>query len=431
MPNRWPITSGNWSNSATWSGSIIPTASDDVFANNQIVTIDTNITVTSLRNSATSSAIAQGTYIINNGVTITSPTIISSTGSMMLISQSNSATIIGNLSCATTASAICVSMSATSSLTITGNISTGGNATNIRGIVNSSIGTLRISGSINAPGNSTSYTLYKPGGTGTVIITGSIFGAVATTIRHESNSTSYYILGDLISTTTPCFQDNAGGTSNPQLYITGNIYAGPNQPTATIYKTGTGGFFSVSGSVIAGGVAAIEAAASTIIINGAIIASNNAPAVATGTGLSIPAGIVYATGPFYNVNNRNAVFTPNLQLISGSTPTWTFDTETYGTQRTLYTDRDPQTYPSASDVRTGITYGATNELTGSVIIPPTSSVTQGVLVDTATGSASFTIQNAWTIPTSSLTGSTAIGTRLKNTATVANVAAAISSKGTI
>ena len=52
MPNRWPIASGNWSDSAIWSGSIIPTASDDVYANNRIVTIDQNITVTSLRNSA-------------------------------------------------------------------------------------------------------------------------------------------------------------------------------------------------------------------------------------------------------------------------------------------------------------------------------------------------------------------------------------------
>jgi hypothetical protein len=60
MPNRWPISSGNWSKAAIWSGSIIPTASDDVFMNNQIVTLDQNVTVTSIRNIATGSVIAGG-----------------------------------------------------------------------------------------------------------------------------------------------------------------------------------------------------------------------------------------------------------------------------------------------------------------------------------------------------------------------------------
>jgi hypothetical protein len=39
MPNRWPINSGSWSDSAIWSGSLIPTASDDVFANNQTINV--------------------------------------------------------------------------------------------------------------------------------------------------------------------------------------------------------------------------------------------------------------------------------------------------------------------------------------------------------------------------------------------------------
>ena len=53
MPNRWPITSGNWSDAAIWSGSIIPTASDDVFLNNRVVTLDQNIVVSSIRTVAT------------------------------------------------------------------------------------------------------------------------------------------------------------------------------------------------------------------------------------------------------------------------------------------------------------------------------------------------------------------------------------------
>ena len=97
MPNRWPISSGNWSNAAIWSGSIIPTASDDVYANNQIVTIDQNITVISLNNTAASGVSPSGLFYITNGITITCNIIGGNGFSTTQISQSNSATIIGNL----------------------------------------------------------------------------------------------------------------------------------------------------------------------------------------------------------------------------------------------------------------------------------------------------------------------------------------------
>jgi len=65
MPNRWPIANGNWSNAAIWSGSIIPTASDDVYANNQTVVIDTDVTVFRMTNAASSSAIlGGGTFLL-------------------------------------------------------------------------------------------------------------------------------------------------------------------------------------------------------------------------------------------------------------------------------------------------------------------------------------------------------------------------------
>ena len=70
MPNRWPIASGNWSNAAIWSGSLIPTAADDVFTNNRIVNIDIDATIRSIRNSATGSAIASAAqancFYLNN-----------------------------------------------------------------------------------------------------------------------------------------------------------------------------------------------------------------------------------------------------------------------------------------------------------------------------------------------------------------------------
>lgn len=430
MAIRWAVASGNWSSTATWNSGAslgVPTASDDVYANNQTVTVDTNISVLSLRNSATSSAVARGSYVINNGVTVTAPTIISSTGSMMLISQSNSATIIGNISCATTASAICLTMSDTSSLTITGSVSTAGNVANIRGIVNTSIGTLIITGSVNGGGSSTSYGIYKSSGTGTVIITGSInAGTVAggSTIRSDGNSTNYYILGNIVGGISNCFLDNVA-SSNANLYITGSITGTLSNTTqATIYKT-LSGTVSVLGNVTGFDNAGIVNAGGTTIVNGTVTAGPQAPGVSSTT------GTVIVSGPFVDVNGYPAIYSPNIQIISGSSTTWTFSTETTAVTKTLYTDRDPQTYPSASDVRNGVVYGATNQLIGTAIIPSSSAVIKGVLVDNTTGSATFTTQNAWASPTSSLSSSLSIGNRLSNTATVAQVAAAIASKGTI
>ena len=70
MPNRWPIASGNWSNSAIWSGSIIPTASDDVYANNQIVTIDQNIDVRGLSTVTIAGVSASGYFVASDGISI-------------------------------------------------------------------------------------------------------------------------------------------------------------------------------------------------------------------------------------------------------------------------------------------------------------------------------------------------------------------------
>ena len=51
MAVRVAIASGNWSNTATWTGGILPAAGDDVYSNQSIITIDVNVTVNSINNS--------------------------------------------------------------------------------------------------------------------------------------------------------------------------------------------------------------------------------------------------------------------------------------------------------------------------------------------------------------------------------------------
>jgi hypothetical protein len=112
-------------------------------------------------------------------------------------------------------------------------------------------------------------------------------------------------------------------------------------------------------------------------------------------------------------------------LISASATYYIFQTETFNQNITLYDAAYPITYPAESNVRSGSLYGATNQLSGSMIIPAVSNVRFGVPVDNTTGSAILTPQDILNYATQNLTGSNTIGARLKNIATVQTTAATI------
>ena len=74
MALRYAVATGNWSNTATWDGGTLPTASDDVFSNGFTVTIDGTRTVLSIRNTLNASAptiAVGGQFIFANGGNLT------------------------------------------------------------------------------------------------------------------------------------------------------------------------------------------------------------------------------------------------------------------------------------------------------------------------------------------------------------------------
>jgi hypothetical protein len=454
MPNRWAISSGNWSNAAIWSGSIIPTASDDVFANSQSIYIDTDVTVLSLRNSSGTGISASGQFYLNNGVNVnvTSQLVLASNGtSLIFISSSNSASI--NCPTMSGGNGTFLVMQISSSVNYTGSVQ---NASTGAGINHGSKGTLNLSGSIitnNANGN-TGIAITNGG---ILNMVGNVTGGTAATqqsIIANSPSCSINITGNVI-----------GGTGNGAIAITlgTNTGNGNNRLTVNGNVIGNGsagilaafGFSNIviTGSLIDNGASAYldtQFGSSNLTVSGSVIGTRAAAATinkTTGGNTVTVIGPVYAglsspgissvatnnflTGPFYNTNNRNAVYAQNLQLISGSTPTWTFDTETYAEQRTLYTQNYPGNFPAANNVRQGIVFGDTAQFTGTIAIPPTGSVLRGVPVDNVTGSASFDTQSVWGINTNNLTVTGSLGARLKNTATVAVTGDAIASKGNL
>jgi hypothetical protein len=523
MANKWPTISGNWSDPLIWNGGTKPVPGDDVFANRQSLYIDENVTVSTLRNAASASAIlSSGSFYLNDGVTVNltaANAFLATVTPLIIISGSNSARINGN-STGIGISGQIIQMAGSSTLTMSSSFVGGSVAGNI--IHNSSgsliltgsyipngaglglhlinmfnSGSLYLTGSISG-NQGTSYGIYKTAGSGSMYIIGNVlasgngaaivkqtsFGDIdvignllasagATSINNSSGGTirvtgnvvgggSFFngitntganvlitVTGSVTGNANTAYGINNSGAnsimiisgsvrggfstaagisigSNVTLTVTGSV-AGSNTAAAIITTTAT--TIRITGSATAGigGSAISTTGASTLEIKGPVSSSIAFPGVQS---TSATATNIF-TGPFYNRNNRNAVFAPNIQLLSGSTPTWTFDTETVGEQRTLYTTDYPGNFPSITDVRDGVVFGDTSQFTGVVAIPSTGSVLKGVPVDNTTGSASFDTQNVWGIDINNLITTGSLGARLKNAATVAATGDAIASKGNL
>jgi hypothetical protein len=470
MPNRWPITSGNWSNSAIWSGSIIPTASDDVFANLKTVVIDTNVTVFRMTNAASASAIlGGGTFLLANGVTLTatSPTGITpftpiSSGSVLLISGSNSATIIGNMRPINTSAwpngsaGLTLRVLDNAKVTITGSVAGNSNFVNSVGITVSGSGAVvNISGSvesgpsqggvtgqnginvsprgsvnINGPVSFFNITNQSSGigilfnSSDTLTITGSVYqgDTTPTTIVDSTGGGNIFISGSLIGRTT-----GTGGiiskTSTGNITIIGDIL-GQTAGGSIISHTSTGNII-ISGSIIkrGAGIPISTTEASTTIVTGSIsfTGSITGPVISS----TSTAGLVRIASPVSSFNNFNPIFSPRIQYFSDSRPTYTFQTDTFNKNITFYDTSFTSSLPTQTDVRSGSLYGGSNEFSGSMVVPATSSVRYGVPVDQTTGSAIVTPATIFDSLLTSLTSSNSIGERLKNISTIQTTAATI------
>jgi hypothetical protein len=464
MANRWPIASGNWSNAAIWSGSIIPTASDDVYANSQSIYIDTDITVLTLRNAAITGVTQGGIFYLNNGVNVnltgipamfhTGPAVFAVTNTpLVIISGSNSATITGSLGATTFGPKI--HLQNNSSLRISGSVVSTTNTSNI-GIRHSSTGTLIVTGSISASSGASSHCIYVDG-SGSLFVSGSILGVSLGYGIYNLSSGNANVIGTISGPTGNNGAVSVYNLTNGNITVTGSVFGGPDanfNGKWGIYNAGSGNVY-VSGSVRGGqggqqanGVANISVG--TVIIDGNISAgiAGSGPNASmfgvtnSGTGTLIVRGIISAsiispgvgatsttstnlfTGPFYNTGSFNAVYAYRMQMLSTSS-SWRFDTETAGVSKTLYTSNQLPGVPQQTDVRKGTQYNF--GLTGSLEMPDPTTVKQGVAVDNTTGSAILTPQDMFDVATQTLTDSGSIGNLLTGASTVQTVGATISS----
>jgi hypothetical protein len=180
MAVRYAVATGNWSNTATWNGGTLPTSADDVYSNNFTVTIDTSVTVLSIRNTAQTPAVAGGSFILNNGITVNC-----TSGGM----------IIGG--------AQLLSYSGSGSVTINSSFSGISSGTNVSGFVISGTGTVDINGAITGSTSSvTTPSIINVTGAAMLNIVGNISGfssaAVnSTSVRMTTSGSTLNIIGNI------------------------------------------------------------------------------------------------------------------------------------------------------------------------------------------------------------------------------------------
>lgn len=451
MPNRWAIASGNWSAAATWSGSLIPTASDDVYANNFTVNVDTSFQVLTLRNAASASAVvAGGSFNFNSGsisgsVTSTTPlsagatnliTVTATTGSVALTLGGNvgpravdSDTLInhsGGCNLVISGSNLqgglggvignCVAIRKTSSglITINGNLISGvSNGSSANNALISTAGNTIVNGNISGFGSTTSGPNYGINQSlGTLIINGNVTGGggsgagnigiifTGTAIIMTGNATGG-ATGVAINTTAPTFVTGD---------ISGSAAAGIVTTVAPII---------VTGSVIAqGGTPAINISGPTVAVfvnvSGSVYASATANGIAIFGSTPAASSVVNLSGNLYNVSGKQAIYCQNLFLSNTATTQAQFFT--IGSQdRTLYSSDTFPNLPSASNVRFGTTYGPGSGNTGTLRMASPQDVRSGVLTDNTTGSA---ILSMTSLSNEIQTSSDPFAQRLRNMTTV-------------
>lgn len=347
---------GNFNAGATWVGGIVPGAADEARASTtHTVTITANVTCTELSNAGT------GTYVLNNGVTLTANvTHKSATASINCLTFSAAspatASIVGNCTAASAGSGGAVLCSGSGTLSITGNV-IGGSVTNSNCTVNSSTGTVNITGNLTG-GSATNAAAAFNSSTGTINVIGNVTASTSAGVTNNSTG-AFTITGNVLAAAAT----GVNNASTGSVTITGNITASTaagvtNSSTATL--------------TISGGTYTASTVANAVI-------STNASSVVRASG-----SFIYASNGFVPINTPKFILlsTPTLAktryALNGST-----------TYVDMFTADNSLGQAAITDVRFGTVY-ASGALTGVAYIPAAGSVAFGVPVDATTGTATLT-----------------------------------------
>lgn len=377
--------SGNWSSSATWVGGVVPTSADDVvIANTHIIQADVDITVQYI-------TVAGSGYL--NITTARTVTCIHSDGI-----KNNSAT-----------RTVVINTAVGNVVSINANINSGlGNNLDGIHVLSNTI--------INIVGNLYCRTTQNIGAQAlditspcTVNITGDIYDISGQNAANNEVAT--------IKISAPLVDCTVVGNLYPNTVVFGG-----NRQTC-IYMTSAAlstCLINITGTIFGGGDlrAILNESSSPIIFAGIINGTSKEPAIQhTGD-----AEFRFIGGDLIGANNTSIFYVRKMVLGDSQAISWRFLTNT-GQYRTLYTPGVATGFPATNNVRTGITYGPTNNLTGTCAVPPAAAVSIGVPVDNTVGTGYLNATDIWNVPLASITTPNSIGERLKDASTVQSTGA--------
>jgi len=306
--------------------------------------------------------------------------------------------------------------------TFNGSISTVANFANYIAIRHSSTGTLNLNGNYNIDG-STGRSVISVTLTGTLNVVGNF-----TSTSTGGNNINALVMntGGTINITGNCVGSTSTAMTSSPVYLTsGTLNITGNTTGATGPAVGLAGVVNytqignVNGSTAQPAIYSTTSA-STISITGIITAGTGAPAIYSAFTLTSGYGsgtYVKVSGNVVNTSNNMAIVAPRV-TIDTNTSSWLFQISTGG-NRTLYAAGVALGNPATTNVRLGTVYGASSELTGTLIVPSPSNVLQGVGTDATVGTLLMTPADFWNYLISSGFTTNSIGDRLQNASTVA------------
>lgn len=229
MAEVYATKTGVWSDDTVWNTGTAPTASDDVYANGYTVTIDEDVTVSSIRNTAGSTAAANGEFLVTD----------------------NDRTIVADILSGGTGSNECINWTGTGTLTLTGNVT-------------------------GPAGGNQAYGLRVGGAGSALVMTGNALGgagANAAAIAVYGSGCTVSITGDVTGGSGAGGADGTAGlrAGDASVTITGNVTGGTHVQGIGVLG---GSVVLVNGNILSN-VAAAIASGAKVEVNGELQVTAN------------------------------------------------------------------------------------------------------------------------------------------------------------